>query len=269
MACCGLRQVRFQQVDDETPEFSAELASFPTGRCRRHVALKGRSPVKEPLCAEDAAVTEDEGLFDEKGHLVGLCPGHAAMVISQAVEGRACTGEACSGLDVESGLSKAMPRCGTKFVGKRLYCDQCYEVRVATGVTARSNHAWSSSDVPRPRVRIGDYAKETDLINRIDAMADLITMLYNTEWGREIKLAAVGFKRLAEERINNFRSYPLEVLAVTFEKLMHHFICRVRGQCRKFSFSSKENPRPCRPSLVWLDFAHEDAVARAQHSKRD
>ena len=57
------------------------------------------------------------------------------MVISQAVEGRACTGEACSGLDVESGLSKAMPRCGTKFVGKRLYCDLCYEVRVSTGVT--------------------------------------------------------------------------------------------------------------------------------------
>ena len=63
----------------------------------RHVALKGRSPVKVPLCAEDAAVTEDEGLFDEKGYLVGLCPGHAAMVISQAVEGLACTGEACSG----------------------------------------------------------------------------------------------------------------------------------------------------------------------------
>ena len=58
-------------------------------------------------------------------------------------------------------------------------------------------------------------------------------MLYNTEWGREIKLAAVGFERLAEERINNFRSYPLEVLAVTFEKLVHHFIHRVRGQCRK------------------------------------
>ena len=135
MACCGLHQVRFQKVDDETPDFSAELASFPAGRCRRHVSLKGRSPVKVPLCAEDAAVTEDEGLFDEKGYLVGLCPGHAAMVISQAVEGRACTGDACSGLDEESGLSKAMPRCGTKFVGKRLYCDQCYEVRVATGVT--------------------------------------------------------------------------------------------------------------------------------------
>ena len=104
MACCGLHQVRFKKVDDETPDFSAELASFPAGRCRRHVSLKGRSPVKVPLCAEDAAVTEDEGLFDEKGYLVGLCPGHAAMVISQAVEGRACTGDACSGLDEESGV---------------------------------------------------------------------------------------------------------------------------------------------------------------------
>ena len=75
MACCGLHQVWFQQVDDETPGFSAKLASFPTGRCRRHVALKGRSPVKVPLCAEDAAVTEDEGLFDEKGYLVGCAQG--------------------------------------------------------------------------------------------------------------------------------------------------------------------------------------------------
>ena len=135
MACCGLHQVRFQKVGDETPDFSAELASFSTGRCRRLVSLKGRPPVKVPLCSEDAAETEDEGLFDEKGYLVGVCPGHAAMVISQAVEGRACTGEACSGLDAESGLSKAMPRCGTKFVGKRLYCDKCYDVRVSTGVT--------------------------------------------------------------------------------------------------------------------------------------
>ena len=118
----------------------------------------------------------------------------------------------------------------------------------ATQAKARSNHVWSSSDVPRPRVRIGNYVKETDLINRIDAMADLVSMLYNTGWGREIKLAAIGFKRLAEERINNFRSYPLEVLAVTFEKLMHHFIYRVRGQCRKLIMgierSRKSTRRP-------------------------
>ena len=73
-------------------------------------------------------------------------------------------------------------------------------------------------------------------------------MLYNTEWGREIKLAAVGFERLAEERINNFRSYPLEVLAVTFEKLMHNFIFKVRAQCRKLIFgierSRKSTKRP-------------------------
>ena len=135
MACCGLYRVRFQKVGDETPGFSAELASFHTGRCQRHVALKGRSPVKVPLCAEDAAATDDEYLFDEYGYLVGLCPWHAAMVTSQAVEGRACTGEACSGLDVDSGLSKAKPRCGTKFVGKRLYCHKCYDVRVSTRVT--------------------------------------------------------------------------------------------------------------------------------------
>ena len=118
----------------------------------------------------------------------------------------------------------------------------------ATQAKARSNHVWPSGDVPRPRVRIGNYAKETDLINRIDALADLVTMLYNTEWGRQVKLAAVGFKRLAEERINNFRSYPLGVLAVAFEKLMHNFIFKVRSQCRKLIFgierSRKRTKRP-------------------------
>ena len=49
MACCGLHRVRFKIVDDETPDFSAELASLSSGRCRRMIALKGRSPVKVPL----------------------------------------------------------------------------------------------------------------------------------------------------------------------------------------------------------------------------
>ena len=135
MACCGLHRLKFLELDDETPDFSSDLSAYQTGRCKALVARKGRSPVKVPLCAEDVAATDDEGLFDEKGYLVGLCPGHAAMVLSRAVEGRACTGEACSVLDCESGLSKAKPRCGTKFVGKRLYCDECYDVRVSTGVT--------------------------------------------------------------------------------------------------------------------------------------
>ena len=62
------------------------------------------------------------------------------------------------------------------------------------------------------------------------------------------KAGAVGFKRLAEERINNFRSYPLEVLAVAFEMLMHNFIFKVRSQCRKLIFgierSRKSTKRP-------------------------
>ena len=135
MACCGLHRLKFKELDEETPDFSSELAAYQTGKCQRQVSLRGRPPAKVPLCAEDVEATNDEALFDEKGYLVGLCAGHAAMVVSQAVEGRACTGEACSGLDQESGLSKAKPRCGTKFVGKRLYCDECYGVRISTGVT--------------------------------------------------------------------------------------------------------------------------------------
>ena len=118
----------------------------------------------------------------------------------------------------------------------------------ATQANARSNHVWPSGDVPRPRVRIGNYAKETDLVKRIDALADLIAMLYNSGWGRQVKLAAVGFKSLAEEPINNFRFYPLGVLAVAFEKLMHNFIFKVRTQCRKLIFgierSRKSTKRP-------------------------
>ena len=147
MAFCGLHRLKFLELDDETPDFSDELSAYQSGKCQKQVCLKGRPPVKVPLCAEDVEATDDDGLFDDKGYLVGLCPGHAAVVLSQAVEGRACTGEACSGLDTETGLSKAKPRCGTKFVGKRLYCDECYGVRMATGVTpAKPVRALAMSD---------------------------------------------------------------------------------------------------------------------------
>ena len=89
---------------------------------------------------------------------------------------------------------------------------------------------------------------DADFVKRIGALGDLVTMLYNTAWGGQIKRAAAGFKSLAEERINNFRSYPLDVLAVAFEKLMHNFIFKVRTQCRKLIFgierSRKSTKRP-------------------------
>ena len=57
-----------------------------------------------------------------------------------------------------------------------------------------------------------------------------------------------GLQSLAEERINNFRSHPLGVLAVAFEKLMHNFIFKIRSQCRKLILgverSRKSTQRP-------------------------
>ena len=45
------------------------------------------------------------------------------------------------------------------------------------------------------------------------------------------------------------------------------FRCTTRVLGYDGAFSSKGSLRPCRPSLAWLDFAREHAVARAQHPK--
>ena len=124
MACCGLHRLKFAEVDDDTPDFSeVVLGPFRNCRCQRLLAPKGQAPVKVPICADDVQETNDDGLFDEKVYCIGVCPSHAALLLSEAVEGRACTGEDCAKLDEETGLRVALPNCGAKFVGKRLYCD--------------------------------------------------------------------------------------------------------------------------------------------------
>ena len=134
MACCSFHLLKFCPIDDETPDFGDELSKLPSGRCRRQVSLRGRPAVRVPLCAEDVEETDEASLFDDEGYLVGLCPAHAELVLSRAVEGRACTGEVCSQVG-PSGMSRSSPNCGVRLVGKRLYCEGCHTIRVSSGVT--------------------------------------------------------------------------------------------------------------------------------------
>ena len=134
MACCSLHLLKFCPIDDETPDFGDELSKLSSGRCRRQVSLRGRPAVRVPLCAEDVEETDEASLFDDEGYLVGLCPAHAELVLSRAVEGRACTGEVCSQVG-PSGMSRSSPNCGVRLVGKRLYCEGCHTIRVSSGVT--------------------------------------------------------------------------------------------------------------------------------------
>ena len=65
--------------------------------------------------------------------MVGLCGKHAALVIAEAVEGRACTGALCARVDPSTQVSVAQPSCGRHLVGSRLLCEQCLSIRQATG----------------------------------------------------------------------------------------------------------------------------------------
>ena len=87
MACCSFHLLKFCPIDDETPDFGDELSKLSSGRCRRQVSLRGRPAVRVPLCAEDEEETDEASLFDDEWYLVGLCPAHAELVLSRAVEG--------------------------------------------------------------------------------------------------------------------------------------------------------------------------------------
>ena len=87
------------------------------------------------LCAEDVEATDDASLFDDDRFLVGLCGKHAALVIAEAIDGRASTGAVCAALHAKTLVSVPQPQCGRHLVGSRLYCDQCFAIREETGVT--------------------------------------------------------------------------------------------------------------------------------------
>ena len=99
-----------------------------------------RLPLSAEGCDETAGrLREDEGpsdgLFDEAGYLVGLCEEHAEVILAEAIEGRVCTGALCAKINPESRVSAARPNVGRRFVGSRLYCDNCFWLREDSGVT--------------------------------------------------------------------------------------------------------------------------------------
>jgi hypothetical protein len=63
-------------------------------------------------------------MFGDGGFCVGLCPKHAELVLSRAVEGRAYSGSMCSGNapeDTDGASNVSQPQCGRVRVGARLF----------------------------------------------------------------------------------------------------------------------------------------------------
>ena len=131
---------------DEFAEDSESLMSvvgaFALRLCQRSVSQLPRHLL--PLSAEDCDETEGrlhevegaiDGLFDEAGYLIGLCEEHAEGILSGAIEGRVCTGALCAKINPESRVSAARPNVGRRFVGFRLYYDNCFRLREGSGVT--------------------------------------------------------------------------------------------------------------------------------------
>ena len=118
------------------------VGAFTLRPCQHSVSLLPRHRL--PLSAEDCDATESllhegegkiDGLFDESGYLIGLCEEHAEVVLSEAIEGRVCTGALCAKINPDSRVSAARPNVGRRFVGSRLYCDNCFQLREESGVT--------------------------------------------------------------------------------------------------------------------------------------
>ena len=116
---------------DEFAEDSESLMSvvgaFALRPCQHSVSKLPRHRL--PLSAEDCDETEGrlhdiggavEGLFDEAGYVTGLCEEHAEVILSEAIEGRVCTGALCAKINPESRVSAARPNVGRRFVGSRL-----------------------------------------------------------------------------------------------------------------------------------------------------
>lgn len=138
---CGLHYLKFavlEEYPDDTPDFSDVLGSLATRRCRAKACRRDGARMRVPLCAEDVIATGKDEMFDDEGFCVGLCPKHAELVLSRAVEGRACSGSMCSGVaseDSGGASSVSQPQCGRVRVGARLFCETCDIVRRDTGKT--------------------------------------------------------------------------------------------------------------------------------------
>ena len=135
----------FATVDEfaeDSESLMGVVGAFALRPCQHSVSQLLRHRL--PLSAEDCDETEghlleaeggSDGLFDEAGYLVGLCEEHAEVILSEAIEGRVCTGALCAKINPESRVSAARPNVGRRVVGSRLYCDNCFRLREDSGVT--------------------------------------------------------------------------------------------------------------------------------------
>ena len=135
----------FTTVDEfveDSEGLMSVVGAFALRPCQRSVSQLLRHRL--PLSAEDCDETEghlleaeggSDGLFDEAGYLIGLCEEHAEVILSEAIEGRVCTGALCAKINPESRVSAARPNVGRRVVGSRLYCDNCFRLREDSGVT--------------------------------------------------------------------------------------------------------------------------------------
>ena len=145
MACCKVHMLGFAAVDKsavDSESLMGVVGAFELRPCQQSVSQLPRHRL--PLSAEDCDETEGrlhevegavDGLFDEAGYLIGLCEEHAEVILSEAIEGRVCTGALCAKINPESRVSAARPNVGRRFVGSRLYCDNCFRLREDSGVT--------------------------------------------------------------------------------------------------------------------------------------
>ena len=135
----------FATVDEfaeDSESLMGVVGAFALRPCQHPVSQLLRHRL--PLSAEDCDETEGrlheaedglDGLFDEAGYLTGLCEEHAEVILSEAIEGRVCTGALCAKINPESRVSAARPNVGRRVVGSRLYCDNCFRLREDSGVT--------------------------------------------------------------------------------------------------------------------------------------
>ena len=145
MTCCKVHMLGFATVDEfaeDSESLMGVVGAFALRPCQHSVSQLLRHRL--PLSAEDCDETEghlleaeggSDGLFDEAGYLVGLCEEHAEVILSEAIEGRVCTGALCAKINPESRVSAARPNVGRRVVGSRLYCDNCFRLREDSGVT--------------------------------------------------------------------------------------------------------------------------------------
>ena len=105
------------------------------------------------------------------------------------------------------------------------------------------HHVWPAGNVPRSKMRVGGYSKAEDFIKQIRALAMVVREFYNE--------VSEGFATLAAVRDEGEHVvWPLDLLAVSFEKLMQQFILCVREQIMQLLITLEQTRKDTkRPNL--------------------